>query len=289
MKVLTAINDNSLIKILKENGFDTCQYNIQYREGVLEYIEINSFVDYIVLDYNLPGDIEISELLEKVLKENPLIKVIIVNHSKIKGVYHSFEKYDVKELVNFLVIDCDIRDYYKYKNKGKIITILGVSGVGKSVFSINLANCLNCEKKLIIDFDVLNNSLHYLLGVDNYSAKVQANIKKNLLNKSYVYEKEQDYSLNTKDFTMKTIYNVDLISGVNLIFDTQSQVTPIDIKKIILKLKNYYDIIIIDTSSQCFLEYNKEFMKLSDEMIFLSGASLYEVQKANIIIKKYTE
>ena len=86
MKVLTAINDNSLIKILKENGFDTCQYNIQYREGVLEYIEINSFVDYIVLDYNLPGDIEISELLEKVLKENPLIKVIIVNHSKIKGV-----------------------------------------------------------------------------------------------------------------------------------------------------------------------------------------------------------
>ena len=116
MKVLTAINDNSLIKILKENGFDTCQYNIQYREGVLEYIEINSFVDYIVLDYNLPGDIEISELLEKVLKENPLIKVIIVNHSKIKGVYHSFEKYDVKELVNFLVIDCDIRDYYKYIN-----------------------------------------------------------------------------------------------------------------------------------------------------------------------------
>ena len=289
MKVLTAINDNSLIKILKENGFDTCQYNIQYREGVLEYIEINSFVDYIVLDYNLPGDIEISELLEKVLKENPLIKVIIVNHSKFKGVYHSFEKYDVKELVNFLVIDCDIRDYYKYKNKGKIITILGVSGVGKSVFSINLANCLNCEKKLIIDFDVLNNSLHYLLGVDNYSAKVQANIKKNLLNKSYVYEKEQDYSLNTKDFTMKTIYNVDLISGVNLIFDTQSQVTPIDIKKIILKLKNYYDIIIIDTSSQCFLEYNKEFMKLSDEMIFLSGASLYEVQKAKILLKKYTE
>ena len=257
MKVLTAINDNSLIKILKENGFDTCQYNIQYREGVLEYIEINSFVDYIVLDYNLPGDIEISELLEKVLKENPLIKVIIVNHSKIKGVYHSFEKYDVKELVNFLVIDCDIRDYYKYKNKGKIITILGASGVGKSVFSINLANCLNCEKKLIIDFDVLNNSLHYLLGVDNYSAKVQANIKKNLLNKSYVYEKEQDYSLNTKDFTMKTIYNVDLISGVNLIFDTQSQLNPDDICKIILKLKNYYDIIIIDTSSKCFLEYNK--------------------------------
>ena len=289
MKVLTAINDSELIKNLKDNGFDTCPYNIQYKEGILEYIELNSFVDYIVLDFNLPGDIDIKDLISKVLKQNPLIKIIVVNQLNLKEVYKCFDKYDRNDLLDFLIIDCDIRDYYKYKNKGKIITILGASGVGKSVFSINLANCLNCEKKVIIDFDVLNNSLHYLLGVDNYSAKVQAKIKKNLLNKSYVYEKEQDYIVNSKDFTMKTIYNVDLISGVNLVFDTQSQVTPENIGKIILKLKNYYDIIIIDTSSQCFLEYNKEFMKLSDELIFLSGASLYEVQKAKILLKKYTE
>lgn len=289
MKVLTAINDSELIKNLKDNGFDTCPYNIQYKEGILEYIELNSFVDYIVLDFNLPGDIDIKDLISKVLKQNPLIKIIVVNQLNLKEVYKCFDKYDRNDLLDFLIIDCDIRDYYNYKNKGKIITILGASGVGKSVFSINLANCLNCEKKVIIDFDVLNNSLHYLLGVDNYSAKVQAKIKKNLLNKSYVYEKEQDYIVNSKDFTMKTIYNVDLISGVNLVFDTQSQVTPENIGKIILKLKNYYDIIIIDTSSQCFLEYNKEFMKLSDELIFLSGASLYEVQKAKILLKKYTE
>ena len=289
MKVLTAINDSELIKNLKDNGFDTCPYNIQYKEGILEYIELNSFVDYIVLDFNLPGDIDIKDLISKVLKQNPLIKIIVVNQLNLKEVYKCFDKYDRNDLLDFLIIDCDIRDYYKYKNKGKIITILGASGVGKSVFSINLANCLNCEKKVIIDFDVLNNSLHYLLGVENYSAKVQAKIKKNLLNKSYVYEKEQDYIVNSKDFTMKTIYNVDLISGVNLVFDTQSQVNPENIGKIILKLKNYYDIIIIDTSSQCFLEYNKEFMKLSDELIFLSGASLYEVQKAKILLKKYTE
>ena len=30
-------------------------------------------------------------------------------------------------------------------------------------------------------------------------------------------------------------------------------------------------------------------MKLSDELIFLSGASLYEVQKAKVLLKKYTE
>ena len=225
MKVLTAINDSELIKNLKDNGFDTCPYIIQYKEGILEYIELNSFVDYIVLDFNLPGDIDIKDLISKVLKQNPLIKIIVVNQLNIKEVYKCFDKYDRNDLLDFLIIDCDIRDYYKYKNKGKIITILGASGVGKSVFSINLANCLNCEKKVIIDFDVLNNSLHYLLGVDNYSAKVQAKIKKNLLNKSYVYEKEQDYIVNSKDFTMKTIYNVDLISGVNLVFDTQSQVT----------------------------------------------------------------
>lgn len=296
MNVLTAVGDQTLANKLKEKGFDICTYDIQYKEGILEYLEVNKAIDYIIIKYDLPGDIDINRLIENICIEVPLVKIIIVNYSileKLTKVYKTFKSEDISEIVEFMILDSDSKMKCSKSFKGKIVTILGASGVGKSVFSINLANALDCERKLIIDFDVLNNSLHYLLGVNDYTNKVQSNIKKNLLDYSYnrtiVKEKESEYEVDTKPMILKTRYNVDLMSGINLIFDTKRQINPQDVKKILLKLKSIYEVIIIDTSSQCFMEYNKELMKISDELIFLSGASLYEIQKAKILLKKYTE
>lgn len=296
MNILTAVGDSLLANKLKQNGFNICTYDIQYKEGIIEYLEVNTHIDYIILNNNLDGNIDIDTLIEILLEEIPSIKIILVNgfvaEHKYK-VYKEFKNYNVNEIVDFIILDSDSKTNYKSCFKGKILTILGVSGVGKSVFSINLANVLNCERKLIIDFDVLNNSLHYLLGVNDYTNRIQKNLKKNLIKESSkmtcINENDQKYEIDTTPIVLKTRYNVDLISGVNLIFDTKSQISTEDLKNILVRLKRVYEIIIIDTSSQCFLEYNKEIMKLSDELIFLSGASLYEVQKAKVLLKKYTE
>ena len=296
MNVLTAVGNTILANQLNARGFDICAYDIQYKEGILEYMDINKAIDYLVIDYNLPGEIDIKEIVNIIVKEIPLIKIIITNFNdgeKIEGVYQFFNHSNTDEVVKFILMDSNIKFQENRSFKGKIVTILGASGVGKSVFSINLANVLNCNKKLIVDFDVLNNSLHYLLGVKDYTDKVQRNIKKNILEKAIkpasIQEQDQEYTIETNPMVFKTKFNVDLISGVNLIFDTKSQFNPIDVRKVLLKLKSVYELIIIDTSSQCFMEYNKEIMKISDELLFLSGASLYEVQKAQILLKKYTE
>ena len=295
MNVLTAVGNTILASQLKNKGLDICAYDIQYKEGILEYMDINNDIDYLVMDYNLPGEIDIKDLVNNILEANPLIKIIIINYSdeeKIDGIYQSFKQNNVEDVVKFILMDSNVMFKENKAIKGKIVTVLGTSGVGKSVFSINLANVLNSNKKLIIDFDVLNNSLHYLLGVKDYTDKVQRNIRKNILEKTIkqasIQEKDQEYEIETNPIVLKTKFNVDLISGVNLIFDTKSQLNPLDIRKALLNLKSVYEVIIIDTSSNCFMEYNKEIMKISDELLFLSGASLYEVQKAQILLRKYT-
>src|SRR5699024_2426223 len=69
---------------------------------------------------------------------------------------------------NLLNINFNNSKNNNLNNKNKeIICVTGTSGVGKSIFSINLAKSFmeNKNKILIIDFDILNNSLHTILGI----------------------------------------------------------------------------------------------------------------------------
>lgn len=294
MRILTAIGDNELAKELKDKGFEICSYDIQYKEGILEFLEINDNVDFIIINNELPGDISINDLIAKISKINSKIKILIVNSNQyFNNNIKTFEKLNFEDVIYYLIYESKEGNIKKNEEEGKIITILGTNGIGKSVFSINLANVFDIDRKLIIDFDVLNNSLHNLLGVKNYTNKIQTNLRKNILNfsykKSFVWEDDEKYELDTKPLAIKTNYNVDLISGVNLIFDTKTQISPSRVRNIILKLKSIYKLIIIDTSTQCFLEYSKEVMEISDELIFLSGASLYEIQKSQKLLSIYTE
>ena len=59
------------------------------------------------------------------------------------------------------------------KQNSETICILGTNGIGKSVFSILFAQSMKNKKSIIIDFDVLNQSLHTLLGIKNYDEKIK--------------------------------------------------------------------------------------------------------------------
>lgn len=52
-------------------------------------------------------------------------------------------------------------------------------------------------------------------------------------------------------------------------------------------LKNKYEIIILDTSSECFLDYTREIVKYSDFSIFLVEANLIELKKAKRLLEIY--
>ena len=174
-----------------------------------------------------------------------------------------------------------IKNNEKQKMK-KIISVVGTGGVGKSIITLNLSNILKekTKKILILDFDILNNSLHTILGVNHYPQKIKNKLQKNDLIQN---------KINVKDLIIKINKKVDLISGINLLFDSKYKISSEKVKFILEELKQYYDVIIIDTSSECFFDYIKNILQYSDTILFLLEANLSEIKKANNLLKIYTE
>ena len=174
--------------------------------------------------------------------------------------FHKRPTYIQRSLAN-KALDNDIN------RNGKVISIAGTTGIGKSTFSILFAN----------------NSIHTILGINQYSKEIQKKIKEN--------RKEElnfDY-INIKDFITKTKYGIDIISGMNLIFGSDNQNSPTRIRNIIKKAKSEYDVVVIDTSSYGLLDYTKEIFKVSDNIIFISGANILEIKKTKKLLKIYEE
>lgn len=316
-------------KLLEQKEFQVISRDIQYQEGIFEIIEKNNNIDYLILSEILPGENNILELVEKIKEQDKYIKIIIILENKneelenklylknINKIYYD-NQIEIDEIINYLKnesknenekIKDEIEKLKKIliennilieenklknnellktnikenntKNK-KVISIAGTGGVGKSVVTLNLSNYFKSQKEkvLIIDFDILNNSLHTLLGVSEYSKKIKNKIQKNDLIQN---------KINVKDLIIKINKKVDLISGINLLFDSKYKISNERINSIINELKIYYDIIIIDTSSECFLDYTKNILNKSDNIIFLLEGNLIEVKKANNLLKIYTE
>ena len=287
-KIIAAIGKESFFAKLKEKVNLICN-DIQYIEGILEYLELNKDLDYIVINDCLPGNIQIDELIKIVEGINEEIKIIIVSIELNDRENYIIENAELSKVMSIIRNkNMEMSNVYKtqnipinnlYKKSGKLISILGPNGIGKSIFSIILSKNIKNRRILIIDFDVLNNNLHTILGVEEYSQIIQDNLRKN---------KHIDKQYNILDFIINTKLNIDLISGINLIFDSEYNINPDKIKKIINKLKAKYDLIVIDTSADCFLDFTKEIVKLSNELIFISGANILEIKKAKKLLDIYT-
>ena len=322
-------NPNLSEKIKKYKNIEILTKDIQYQEGIFEVLEKEKNIDFLILSENLLGKNKIENLIKKIKEKNNKLKIILVMENKnenienilyfngVNKIFYNNEKIiniikyienkneekntEIKnELENlkqlliknniYLEDEKEIKENNKEKviNKKikkentKVISIAGTGGIGKSIITLNLANILkeNNQKILIIDFDILNKSLHTILGVNEYSKKIRNKLQKNNLINNKIDIKELIIKINKK---------VDLISGINLIFDSKYKISSEKIKFIIEELKEYYDLIIIDTSSECFFDYTKNILKESNIILFLLEANLVEIKKAKNLLKIYNK
>lgn len=262
------------IIIILENKKEELE-NILYLKGVIK------------IYYN--NQVEIEEIISFIKNEKT------EENEKIKNELENLKEILIKNNINFEKekINNNLLENKTEKNKikiiknnknlnSKVISIVGTGGVGKSIITLNLSNILKekNQKILIIDFDILNNSLHTILGVNQYSQKIKNKLQKNDLIKNKIDVKELIIKINKK---------VDLISGINLLFDSKYKISSEKIEFILNELKQYYDVIIIDTSSECFFDYTKNILKNSDNILFLLESNLLEIKKANNLLKIYNE
>lgn len=323
-KIITALAEPQLNNELKkEKDFIVIGKDIQYQEGVIEILETEKEVDFLIISEALPGNEKIENLIEKIKQINNEVNIVIILENKkeeleknlySKNVYLIlYNKIEIKEIIKLIKnkkedenekIKKEINDLKKIiieqnsKNKQnkkqkikevkelnsqkEIICILGSGGVGKSIFTVNLAKSLIYSKKkiLIIDFYILNNSLHTILGVKKYSEKISKKIKENNLIKDKIGLKELKIKINKR---------IDLISGINLLFDSKYKINNIQFNNLFNDVKKFYDVIIIDTSSECFFNYTKDIIKKSNINIFIVEPNLLEIQKSKNILKIYKE
>lgn len=323
-KIITALAEPQLNNELKkEKDFIVIGKDIQYQEGVIEILETEKEVDFLIISEALPGNEKIENLIEKIKQINNEVNIVIILENKkeeleknlySKNVYLIlYNKIEIKEIIKLIknkkedenekikkeindlkkiIIEQNSKNNQNKKQKIKevkelnsqkeIICILGSGGVGKSIFTVNLAKSLIYSKKkiLIIDFDILNNSLHTILGVKKYSEKISKKIKENNLIKDKIGLKELKIKINKR---------IDLISGINLLFDSKYKINNIQFNNLFNDVKKFYDVIIIDTSSECFFNYTKDIIKKSNINIFIVEPNLLEIQKSKNIFKIYKE
>lgn len=326
-KIITAIGNPILNEYLKkEEDIIVIGNDIQYQDGIFELLEKDNNINLIIISEIIIGENTIEKLIEKIKIINKNIKIIIILENKneelenkliakgiIKIFYHNnieinkFIKFikenkeneneelkqEINNLKNLILENKKIDEENKSKkinNKIKnnlfeklnnkylnkkitkrekeIISISGPNGVGKSIITVNLAKvmALKKEKILIIDFDILNNNIHTILGVKKHS------IKNN-------YEIE--------NLIIKVNKNIDLLSTTEFLFGSKEKIDINKIENTINKLKEKYNKIIIDTSSECFFDFTKTIIKLSNKNIFVTDTNILEIKKAKELLNIY--
>lgn len=323
-KIITALqNENINNKLKKEKMIKVVANDIQYQEGILEILELDSNIDYIIFSELLPGEISIKELVKKINKINFNIQLIIILEKKnkeleeyllsknyiniiynnqitinelIEIIRQKNEKEEIKKIVynendnykqhinnkninllqqqiskeEILRIEEEINNeikkkslveeikiqFKKYLKKEKIkkqnktISIIGENGVGKTTFTINLANIIKKEKNiLIID---TSDQIQEILFLLNYKNNENSNVE-NIVKK------------------------IDKRLDVILLKDLPTN--KLELIKQIKKLKQQYKLILIDIKKEKNSLLNIIFEE-SDKIIFLMEPNILQIKKS---------
>lgn len=291
-------------KELRNSDIQVIANDIQYKEGILEYLNESIDINYLVLDDNLPGEISTKDLIEKIKEKNNRIKIILITQQTNDAVkvYKKINKYNIFEIISSINNEDPYIKQYVLQNigekkSGEILTILGTNGIGKSLFTVTFAQNIQNKKVLIIDFDLLGSNLYILLGVKKIQKKInkiEEDKKKKIChkNKNIIDYNPTDSSKNEYNIfnnVIQTKYKIDFISGANLLADFMNYEEFDPIIQNINKLKEQYDLIIIDTSNNFFFEITKRLIEISNKAIFISGANVLEVRKSKDLLEIYKE
>ena len=101
-KIITAINNPIINEKLKKEKINIIGKDIQYKEGILEILENNKEINLILINENLPGEIENEELISKIKKINKNIEIIFFIKKENKKNVIKNEK--IKQKIKIIIL-----------------------------------------------------------------------------------------------------------------------------------------------------------------------------------------
>ena len=306
MKIITAMNNPELNEELKkEKNIEIICKDIFYKEGILEILENEINLDYIFINYELPGEIKLNNLIEKIMEKNEKIKIIIlikkesknnlykikkekitknnleiIKDIKNKNIIRIFynEKLNLIELKNYNKNNDEKIENIEIKNKeNKKIIFMGENQVGKSMTITMLTkNLENKNKKvLIIEMNKKEHDLLFLFGKNNklIHKKIKLKNKYKIKNNNY-YNKKNNLNI-IKKLIIKLNKNTDYLFNNKLI----------NFKKI-KKLEKYYNYIFIEINLNNKNIKNKKIIKNIKKKILIINPNLINIKNTLNKIEK---
>ena len=111
INIVTALNNEKINKELnKIQNINIISKDIQYKEGIIELLEKNNNVQYIIINENISGQIKIEQLIKNIKIKNKKTNIIMVLNkkekikenylaeNKIKYIY--IEELNIKKILN---------------------------------------------------------------------------------------------------------------------------------------------------------------------------------------------
>lgn len=314
IKIITAMNNPKINDELKnEKNIELICKDIFYKEGILEILENEININYIIINSELPGEIKLNNLIEKILEKNEKIKIIILikkenknNFYKINNNKKNIKKNNIeiiKDIKNKNIIRIfynneikieQLKKYNQIKNnnenkkeinnkklKSKTIIFLGERQVGKSIIILGITKSLekNNKKILLIELNKKESDLLFMLS-KNENNKENTNLK-------IKEQKIKKYKKTNKNYFYKK--NIKIIQ--NLIVNINKNTDIISYKKIInlniiKKLEKKYDYIFIEIDSEKNNFKNKKLIKNIDKKILIIRSNILGIKNAKKIIDK---
>ena len=309
IKIITAMNNPKINDELKnEKNIELICKDIFYKEGILEILENEININYIIINSELPGEIKLNNLIEKILEKNEKIKIIILIKKENKNNFYKIknDKKDIKnnniEIIKDIKNKNIIRIFYKNeikieqlkkynqiknnnennkepnnkKIKNKTIIFFGERQVGKSIIILGITKSIekNNKKILLIELNKKESDLLLILS-KNKNNKKNLIIKKQKIKK---YKKTHKKSLNKNK--IKIIQN--LIVKINKNIDIISYKKIINFN-IIKKLEKKYEYIFIEINSE---KNSKKIINNIDKKILIIRPNILGIKNAKKIIEK---
>lgn len=313
-KIITAINNPKINEEINKNpNIETISKDVQYREAILELLEQFKNTDIIILYEKILGKITIEELIIKIQKINPKIKIIIFLEKKDNNKIKMLLKRNVKNIY--------FKKDLKYK---KIINIINNNLLGNKIKNNKIKN----NKKLInekiknkinnnklnnkkINNKIINNKLinkinNYKL-INNNKNKIITIIGKNNLEKNKIiiflieylknkkilfinFEKnDQKIKNDFKFFRINFNKNIKFIYNPYLFLEKIQTEKP---EKIFEKIKQKFDFIIIKDSYIFDKEIKHNIIENTDTFVWtvsLKDLGIKEISQMKRFSQKYLQ
>ena len=279
--VLDILKGNSEINILILSETIPGEYEI--KNFIIEIKKTNPYIELIVFIK------EENQELKNFLIRNGINKIYIDGENTLEEILNdiyfinnetnlNLEIEKLREIIKEKTIENNSKKLVSknikkenYLKISKSIAITGYFGSGKSLFTVlfaKAANKLNL-KTLIIDFDILNNSISTLFNISKY-------------NKSKFYDDLEQY-------IVKINNNISIFTGIDILFNEENKINFDKIKEMINKFKEKYNLILFDTSSEINLKYVKTSLVNVQKIIFLIEPNLIELKKSKDLLEVYLE